>query len=310
MVRSRSASVRGLNLSLRNRSRAVRNGPLSLRKRRFAVRKRLDSNDPTKTAFFVTVTLKPALNSENANMQTPYVKVAQMAVKARAFANSRVADFTHEPPQPADAKHAATIAKLDAAITGLGGAAAIQEGRGFEEASGEKAVTFHDLEDLVRRTNKTAGAIADDTGHPEIMDSFRMPHGHGTEEWKTRASSMATAIGTLGLDTEFAAHNLPNHAAALTTAAANFDASAGEQGSALGKQTGATELIPTQIKTIKSAVKTLDALYENTYSGQPDVIGAWKSQSHVEKVASKKKSAAPATGGATGSGGASPAADH
>lgn len=239
-------------------------------------------------------------------MEKPEVKVAQMAVKARAFAQGKVADFTHTPPEPADAKHAAAITKLSTAITGLGGDAAIQEGRGFEEASGAKGTTFHELEDLIRRTNRTAGAIADDTGHPEIMDSFRMPHGHGTEEWKTRAKSMAKAIGDLGLDSEFAAHNLPDHAAALTTAADNFDAGSADQGTALSAQTGATAKIPTHIKTIKSAVKTLDAIYENTYTGQPEVIGGWKSASHVEKVAvSKKKTSAAGTGGGS-SGGTTP----
>jgi hypothetical protein len=70
------------------------------------------------------------------------------------------------------------------------------------------------------------------------MDSFRMPHGSGDELLKDRVKGMAKAIGDLGLESEFAAHGLPNHVTTLTDATANFQAAAGGQASALAIRPG------------------------------------------------------------------------
>ncbi len=69
--------------------------------------------------------------------------------------------------------------------------------------------------------------------------------------------------------------------------------SASERCMALGAQAGATKIIPMHLLAIKTAVKTLDAVYHNVFNGQSDVLGAWKAQSHAEKVAVKKKKPAP-----------------
>jgi hypothetical protein len=222
-------------------------------------------------------------------MDDGQTKVAQMGVKAQGFAQGKVAAFTHTPMTKVDNKHAAALTKLGAAITGLGGKAAIQKGGGFSEKTGEKETSRHDLEELVKQTNTTAGSIADDQGTPEIMSNFRMPHGSGDEELKTKAKSMAKAIDDLGLDDEFESYHLPGHAAVLTNAANNFTTSEAEQGGALGEQAGATTAIKGFIKQIKTAVKILNAIYHNVFAGDPETLGAWKTVSHVEKVASKKK---------------------
>jgi hypothetical protein len=71
------------------------------------------------------------------------------------------------------------------------------------------------MEELARRTNLTAASISEEQAKPEIMDSFRMPQGSGDELLKSRVNGMAKAIGALGLESEFAAHGLPIHAATL-----------------------------------------------------------------------------------------------
>lgn len=77
------------------------------------------------------------------------------------------------------------------------------------------------------------------------------------------------------VSTEFSAHNLTNFATTLTTTVEqNLQNSAGEQGDALGDQTGATAAIPGSIKNIKSAVKTLDAIYHNVFAGEAESRGA------------------------------------
>ena len=227
-------------------------------------------------------------------MDAGQTKVAQMAVNAAAFAESVVAThFTHTPLTEVDNKHAAALTKLNQGIADLGGKAAIQEGGGFSEKTEEKRTSRTDMEDWARRTNLTAASIAEDQEKPEIMDNFRMPHGSGDELLKTRVKGMAKAIGDLGLESEFAAHGLPSHPATLTDAADNFQAAAGDQATAKGEQAGATQAIRVHLRKVKSAVKTLHAIYHNVFAGDAEMLGQWRTQSHVEKVASKKKPKTP-----------------
>jgi hypothetical protein len=211
-----------------------------------------------------------------------------MAVKAQAFAQSLVNDhFTHTPATKVDAKHAETLTKLGSAITGLGGKEAIQQGGDFSLATDTKRTTRHQIEALIRSANRTASSIAEENGTPEIMNKFRIPHGGGDEELKARANSMADAIEELGLEDEFEGHGLADFATTLQNAAQNFVVDSGTQGVAQSKQSGATQAIPGYIKSIKSAVKTLDALYHNVFDGDAETLGAWKSASHVEKTSVK-----------------------
>jgi hypothetical protein len=163
-------------------------------------------------------------------MNDRQVKVAQMGVKMQAFTETKTGVFTHNQATPVDTKFAQTKTKLDGAITALGGKQTIQEGGGFEEETTAKAVSRHDMEELVRDTNRTAAAIAEDQQKPEIMDRFRMPHGSGDTELKAKAPSMATAIGELNLAAEFAAHGMPNAVTSLTSAADAFEDNRGRPG--------------------------------------------------------------------------------
>jgi hypothetical protein len=47
------------------------------------------------------------------------------------------------------------------------------------------------------------------------------------------------------------------------------------------------------LKRAKSAVKTLHAIYHNVFAGDAEMLGKWRTQSHVEKVPAKKKPATP-----------------
>jgi hypothetical protein len=236
-------------------------------------------------------------------MDDGQTKVAQAGVRSAAFAEDLVTSkFTHTPMTAVDTKYAETIVKLNGAITELGGKEAIQAGRGFNEKSAEKRVSRHDLDDLVKRTNRTAGSIADATGNSSMMNSFRMPYGSGDEELKTKAKAMGQAVTDLGLGAAFEAEGLPDHANALNNAADAFQANEGQQGTALSAQTGATAVIRVHLKTIKSAMKTLDSIYHNVL-GDAETLGGWESVSHVEKVASRKKDGAAKKSGGVAPGG-------
>lgn len=64
---------------------------------------------------------------------------------------------------------------------------------GFHGGTTSKSVLRDALLLELRGINRTAGAIADATGHPEIMDSFRMPHGVSDTVLVAKASAMADA---------------------------------------------------------------------------------------------------------------------
>jgi hypothetical protein len=222
-------------------------------------------------------------------MNDGQTKVAQMGVKVQAFTETKASLFNHNPATPVDAKFAQTKTKLDNAITALGGRQAIQAGGGFGEESDAKATSRHDMEELLRDTNRTAAAIAEEQSKPEIMVRFRMPYGSGDEELKTKARAMAKAIAELGLDADFAGRGMATAATTLTNAAEAFQGSEGEQGTALATQAGATAAIPGFLRQIKSAAKTFDAIFHNVSKGDAETLGAWKTASHVEKVAVKTK---------------------
>jgi hypothetical protein len=220
-------------------------------------------------------------------MNDGQVKVAQMAVNAQAFATSKASLFSKT---PVETKFADAKTKLDSAITSLGGKQTIQASGVFKEETDVKSTSRHDLEELLRDTNRTAAAIAEEQLKPEIMDRFRMPHGSGDEQLKTKARAMAQGILDLGLDAEFAAHGMgPVASTILLTAADAFQGTEGEQGTARATQAGATAAIPGFLRQIKGAVKTFDSIFHNVFKGDPETLGAWKTASHVEKVAVKKK---------------------
>lgn len=75
--------------------------------------------------------------------------------------------------------------------------------------------------------------------------------------------------------------------------ASDFMDSASERGMALEAQAGATKIIPMHLLAIKTRGKDARCRLSQCVNGQSDVRDAWKSQSHAEKVAVKKKKPVP-----------------
>jgi hypothetical protein len=227
-------------------------------------------------------------------MNAKQTKEAKRAVTMLAFAEDRVTDFTHTPPKPVDTKHAATITKLQGAINDLGGKQAIQESDEFGEATGEQQGDRGDVEAMLRKINATMASVAEDQKQPALMDRFRMPHGNGDSELAAKLTGFADAIDELELLDELEAHNLIVTTDALREMATNLKSGAGAQGLALAKQSGATAAIPEALKTARECKKTFDAIYNNTYDGNTEMLAAWRSASHVERTNPKAKEAATA----------------
>ena len=235
-------------------------------------------------------------------MNAKQTKEAQMLVQVDEFNDRRLPDFTHNPPTAVDLKFAATRGRLKLAVRELGGKAAIQASRIFNQQTEEKRTLRQDLEDEMRNYNATARSIAEETKNSGLMDRFRMPQGSGDGELKAKARAFAAAIRELSLNDEFAAHGhgdlddagqpvAPD--AVLEAIADDFETGEGVQGNALSTQAGATQAIKAQLRHGKAAVKTLEAIYNNVYKADGEMLGAWKTASHMERTNAKAKAAAP-----------------
>ena len=211
---------------------------------------------------------------------------AQALLRSNEYAATRLPDFTHQPPTKVDLKFGSAQTRLIAAIADLGGKQAIQAGGAFGEETAQQGILREELMDELKDINTTAAAIAEETANPALMARFRMPHGATATELAASTRAMATAIRELALNDEFEAHGHPADTAAdLDQLAGGFDLKEGEQGAALGHQTGATAAIPATLRAGKSAVKTLNAIFRRIYKGNLEVLTAWKTASHVQRAA-------------------------
>lgn len=216
-------------------------------------------------------------------MNSKQIKEAKRGVAMVTFAEGRVPDFTHNPPKPVDAKHAATIVKANGAIAGLGGKHAIQMAGEHAQATEVLRGDRGDAGAMLRKINTTVASIAEETKNPGLMDRFRMPHGNGDTELAGKVEGFADAIDGLGLLPQLAEHNLIVTTADLRQMAKDLKEGGGDQALARGKQTGATASIPELLKTLRECKKTWDAIYQNTYDGDTETLTTWRSVSHVPR---------------------------
>ncbi len=120
---------------------------------------------------------------------------AQACLRANEFAQTLLADFTHQPPTPGDEKFASARIRLDAAITALGGKQSIQAGGSYAEETEKQRQFRIELEDELADVNATAQAIADETANPAILERFRLSGSNGLTRLiaKARASPPLSA---------------------------------------------------------------------------------------------------------------------
>ena len=210
---------------------------------------------------------------------------AQAFLRSDEFAGTRLADFTHQPPEKVDLKFASARARLAAAITTLGGKQAIQAGGTFGEETEKQRALREELEDELEDINASADSIASETGNPSLMERFRMPDGNGDSRLIAKARAFATAIRELSLNDEFEAHgHTADTAADLEEMAAALEGSEGEQGAALGKRAGATASIPETLRTGTAAIKTLNAIFRRVYKKNAEVLAAWETARHIQRA--------------------------
>lgn len=207
-----------------------------------------------------------------------------MLILAEEFADGRKADFQNDPPKKGDAKFATTLQTLEGAIKDLGGKAAIQSGRAFNQQTEDIRLTREEVEEVLRSINRDVAAIAAERKQPGLMDRFRMPYGSGDTELRNKLRAFADGIEELDLAAaldELAQEETPT---SLRKIADNFEGDEGDQGGALGKQVGATKVIPQILTRGMTAVKALNSIFSNRYKGDAELLGAWKTASRVRRT--------------------------
>lgn len=224
------------------------------------------------------------------------------------FGTERVADFVPVPPSTTptkaqvlftalglttddpDAGSTTLMARVKAATKGQqSGAGAYHGGTTSKEVQRDGLLL--DLRGII----KSAGAIAEAQGMPEIMDTFRLPHTNSNEVLAATARAIADKAETMSaafIELEHPA----NFVAALRQRVAAFESADSDQNVGQENQQGATASIGPLIQEGLTIVKQLDAIMSNKYRSDAEKMGAWLAASHVERApASKKKEPTPPT---------------
>lgn len=210
---------------------------------------------------------------------------AQSFLRVTDYTETLLADFTHQPPTPVDAKFASARTRLATAIKDLGGKQAIQAGGDYAEETEKQRQLIDELHDELGDVREAAEAIAKEIADSSLIKRFRMPRSNGLTAITAKARAFAKAIRELSLNDELAAHGHPaDTATALETLATALDGQEGEQGTALGERVGATASIPVTIRAGLADVKTLDVIIGRIYKTDPATLAAWDTASHIQRT--------------------------
>ena len=164
----------------------------------------------------------------------------------------------------------------------------------------EKAMLREELLSGLRGINRTADAIADANGTPEVRKKFLMPYGKSDITLAARAEAMADAAEEMSA--EFVKyHHADTFADDLRALVKAFEEADDTQGSGQQTQVGATATFGPLLRQAMTKVKQLNAFMQNFYKDNPTKLGEWGTASHVQRAAKRNKTTAqPAAAASTG----------
>ena len=206
----------------------------------------------------------------------------QQLLRVQAFCAEHAPKFTNNPTKPGDAKFNAATAGLTTLVPTITAQQATQASGSFGQSTMDQAVEREELFTLMRTTVRTMSAISADANDPGMMDRFRMTRGNNDLEAAAQADAFAAAITELNLAAEFTAHGYEGDIVAdLIAEAQDVRDAEGQQGDALSAQAGATASLPGLLTQGRLIVKCIDAVIKNRFRNDPEMLGAWKTASHV-----------------------------
>jgi len=172
------------------------------------------------------------------------------------------------PPNPAKVKAQQLFAALNDKVEAITGTVTNQQGGegAFHSGTTSKAGQRQGLLDELRAINRSAGAISEAEGKPEIMDNFRMPHGNNDTVLAARANAFADSGDDAALKPKFIelGHDA-DFTDALRVRVENFENADDDQSSGQQTWSGATAVMGQRVREGVVIVKQLDALMNNLY---------------------------------------------
>jgi len=212
-----------------------------------------------------------------------------MLKRVADFGENNADDFKPAPPATQPTKAQKLFGVVDDAIAGLADSAAGQQsGAGdYHGGTTSKSVQRDGLLAELRGINRSAAAIAAAQSKPEIMDSFRMPHGNNDTVLAAKARAFADAAEPLKaafIELEHPA----NFIEALRQRVTDFENADSAQSTGQQDQASATAGIGPKIDAGLTAVKQLDAIMNNKYASNAEKLAAWLTASNVVRPSAAK----------------------
>lgn len=156
------------------------------------------------------------------------------------------------------------------------------------QGTASKASARGDLRDDLEAINRTAHVMAFDI--PGLNDKFRMPRG-GDQDLLTAAR--AFVIDATPLKADFIRFGLPaDFIEDLNADIEAFEQATTSQNQSLEQKTASTAAIDDAISRSMKALKQLDAIMRNVLRDDVEMLTAWITASHVERVP-RRRSKAP-----------------
>lgn len=210
----------------------------------------------------------------------------QMFVRVNDFGAAHKSDFA---PSSLGKQLFSTLATI---ITELDGHAASEtSARGSaRQGTGTRSQARDELRADLEAIRRTARAMSDEV--PGLDDKFRVPHDNNDSSLLSAAR--AALQDAPEYSAQFIAHEMPaDFLDDLRDDIARMEESISSQGSGVGEHVAAGAAIDDAIRRGFETVRKLDAIVRNKYAGNPAVLAAWDSGSHIERAPKRKKPALP-----------------
>ncbi len=209
----------------------------------------------------------------------------EMLVRVKQFGIDNAADF------PAPSVGATQFDNVAAFVDNIEAISAVQLG-GFSEAAQQfdiKATIRETLRDQMSAISRTSKSM--EYAFPGIADLFAFQRNMPDADLLAKARAFLHDASPIQAD--FVAYGMPATFLTELSATANeFDDIFNATASATADHVEATASISDMIRQAMVCVHILDGIVKNVYNGNPGMIAAWASASHVEK-APKKSSPLP-----------------
>ncbi len=209
----------------------------------------------------------------------------EMLVRVKQFGIDNAADF------PAPSVGATQFDNIAGLVDNIESISADQLG-GFSEAAQQfdiKASIRETLRDLMSGVSRTSKSM--EYAFPGIADLFAFQRNMPDADLLAKARSFIQDAAPIQAD--FVAYGMPaSFLTDLSDAANEFDDIFNATASATADHVQATASLSDLVRQGMVGVRILDGIVKNVYNGNPGMIAAWASASHVEK-APKKSSPTP-----------------